>query len=79
MSTTYDPTHPDFDFLVCRGEFVAAGRPTDHPYLAIILTPAPIRPLVAGITDEMVAAVSTPEYRAASAEANTRNIAALIG
>ena len=45
------------EFTRLRADWVAAGRPTDHPYWDLELpAPGPVVPLVDGITPEMVAA-----------------------
>lgn len=69
---------PD-DFLVLRADCRAKGWPADHPYwdAGNAGEKAPVA-LVAGITDEMLAFVRTPEYRAHADEANRRGIAQMI-
>lgn len=43
-------------FTAARAAWKAAGCPANHPYLTTTMPKADIRPLVAGITTEMVAA-----------------------
>lgn len=48
---------PMDDFITLRADWVAAGRPSVHPYWDLELpAPGPVVPLVAGITPEMVVA-----------------------
>ena len=52
-------------FLADRAEWIAAGRPADHPYLTAPAQPQrPARPLTGLVPDWTVDAVQTPEIRA---------------
>ena len=55
-------------FLADRAEWIAAGRPADHPYLTAPSVGAPdrrpARPLTGLVPDWTVDAVQTPEIRA---------------
>jgi len=69
---------PD-DFMSLRADCRAKGWPKDHPYWdAGDAADKPQVALVAGITDEMLAFVRSPEYRAHAEAANARGIAHMV-